>query len=229
MRKPKGYWKDWNNVELELREIMKHNHGLLPKNGKGIPSGSSLYQSLSTYHGGMQVVRERLGIARLKYCSTCGQVKDKSEFRYRTRSRSGKMEKFQDSECKQCNYQKVKDYRETDLGAAANICRFTKNRAKKKGWEYDLDREWVLDQLNAIGWKCQVTGTPFERIGKNFFDSWTSVSIDRIDSSKGYTKDNVQFVTAWVNKAKSNLPMDQFIAFCEAVVAKKGGQNGRVL
>ena len=36
-------------------------------------------------------------------------------------------------------------------------------------------------------------------------------SIDRIDSSKGYTPDNVQLIATWVNRAKNNLSEKDFI------------------
>ena len=35
-------------------------------------------------------------------------------------------------------------------------------------------------------------------------------SIDRIDSSKGYTPDNVQLISTWVNRAKNNLSEKEF-------------------
>lgn len=42
-------------------------------------------------------------------------------------------------------------------------------------------------------------------------------SIDRIDSSKGYTKENVRFITLMGNYAKSTYTDQQVIDFCIAV------------
>lgn len=45
-----------------------------------------------------------------------------------------------------------------------------------------------------------------------------SPSLDRIDGSKGYTKDNVQVVCSWYNIAKNEYSDEQMLAFCRAVV-----------
>lgn len=45
------------------------------------------------------------------------------------------------------------------------------------------------------------------------YKGWNA-SLDRIDSSKGYTKGNVQWVDRIINRIKMNLPDDYFIALC---------------
>ena len=47
----------------------------------------------------------------------------------------------------------------------------------------------------------------------------TNLSVDRIDSTKGYSKDNVQLVCMAANQMKNDLPMTEFIEMCEAVLA----------
>lgn len=53
----------------------------------------------------------------------------------------------------------------------------------------------------------------------------TNVSIDRIDSNKGYTKDNVQLVCSAINFMKSNLSLNDFIMYCESVINYKINKN----
>lgn len=43
------------------------------------------------------------------------------------------------------------------------------------------------------------------------------VSIDRIDSTKGYTKDNTQLVCDIVNRMKLDLPMNEFVILCKII------------
>ena len=43
-------------------------------------------------------------------------------------------------------------------------------------------------------------------------------SLDRIDSTKGYTIDNVQWVHKYINLMKHQLTQQQFIDFCKKVV-----------
>lgn len=44
-----------------------------------------------------------------------------------------------------------------------------------------------------------------------------TASIDRIDSSKGYIKGNIQIVHKTLNKMKLNMRDEEFIAICEEV------------
>ena len=44
-------------------------------------------------------------------------------------------------------------------------------------------------------------------------------SLDRIDSKKAYTIDNIQWVHKDINKMKSNLPEDRLLFLCEQIVA----------
>ena len=46
-----------------------------------------------------------------------------------------------------------------------------------------------------------------------------TASLDRIDSTKGYVKGNVQWVHKDINKLKSDFPQKEFIELCNKVVA----------
>lgn len=46
----------------------------------------------------------------------------------------------------------------------------------------------------------------------------SNLSVDRIDSSKPYTKENIQLVCMAVNQMKSDLDDITFYKFCEAIV-----------
>ncbi len=45
-------------------------------------------------------------------------------------------------------------------------------------------------------------------------------SVDRIDSSLGYTKDNIQFVCLIAQYAKHTFTQEELVSFCEAVTKK---------
>jgi hypothetical protein len=49
----------------------------------------------------------------------------------------------------------------------------------------------------------------------------TNLSIDRIDSKKGYIKDNIQFVCMAINQMKSDLTLDELYFFCENILKNK--------
>lgn len=44
-----------------------------------------------------------------------------------------------------------------------------------------------------------------------------TASLDRIDNTKGYTEDNVQWVHKIINKMKSDLTQEDFIMWCKRI------------
>ena len=63
------------------------------------------------------------------------------------------------------------------------------------------------------GNRCAYSGKELIWLIKNNY----STSIDRIDSDKGYTKDNVQLVAKIVNQAKNNLMHDEFLEMINTI------------
>lgn len=70
-----------------------------------------------------------------------------------------------------------------------------KRRAKEKNLSFNIEVEDII-----IPEKCPVFNTPFI-ISRN---SEQSPSLDRIDSSKGYVKGNIQVISRKANTIKSN-------------------------
>jgi hypothetical protein len=104
-----------------------------------------------------------------------------------------------------------KNYLSTLKGRLMDLVNKCSNRALKKQFECNIDFDFLLSLWNGQGGKCAVTnldmslmsGTPLK---KNGF----IVSVDRKDSSKGYTKDNVHLVCFAVNQIKSNFTDEEF-------------------
>ena len=67
-----------------------------------------------------------------------------------------------------------------------------------------LDFEWAWAKLVEQDFRCSLTGIAFTWGVKDP----TTLSIDRIDPSKGYTKENVRFVCWWVNAAMGTWGFD---------------------
>ena len=49
---------------------------------------------------------------------------------------------------------------------------------------------------------------------------YTNISVDRISSDDGYTRNNIRLVCWWVNMAKDTLEDDEFLIKCKAVVTQ---------
>jgi len=102
-------------------------------------------------------------------------------------------------------------------GAAMRRCR---NHLKKKRKEifFDLSREDFFEvfwnQVETLGGiYCVYTGVPMtHKRGKGRIR--TNISLDRIDNTRGYTKDNIVFCTAAFNDLKGSVT----IAACQKIL-----------
>ena len=91
-----------------------------------------------------------------------------------------------------------------------------KRSSKERGHLFDIGEEDVLACWIAQEGKCAYTGWDMSTISGDF----RVVSIERIDNSKGYLKDNFILVCWCANKARSTLPLDLFFELCKAVSSK---------
>jgi len=94
--------------------------------------------------------------------------------------------------------------------------RGAKSRAKRVGREYSLPKYWGADTYISQGGLCAISGL----VMRKPLSAWDArgPSIDRKDSSQGYTPENCHLVTLAVNRAKSEMSYNEFIEFCQAVV-----------
>lgn len=82
----------------------------------------------------------------------------------------------------------------------------TKSRAKRRGLTFDIDAAFVKKLLEPM--TCSVTG--MKLCHKDHHDpkdirKYNIPSIDRIDNTKGYTKDNIRVVSWWYNRSRSEM------------------------
>jgi hypothetical protein len=105
----------------------------------------------------------------------------------------------------------------TVQGRAGMLLHGARNRAVKENREFDL----IFDDIYVLvaAGTCPRTGflfdlAPHPELRRHPF----APSIDRIDSTKGYIRGNVQIVCNWYNLAKHELPEAEMLAFCQAVV-----------
>jgi len=104
-------------------------------------------------------------------------------------------------------------------GRAKFLHRSAKNRAKKFNLEFDLSLAKIIVTL-MLG-KCERTDiefdlTPAENTWRNPF----APSIDRVNSSLGYTNENVKVVVNMYNTGKGQHTDEEFIRFCHIVAQR---------
>lgn len=132
--------------------------------------------------------------------------------------------------CKQCSYKKElisnsKNKRD-DLGRHLSSlvygCRGrSKNTWKlggsQRGKECSITKEDLLELWYKQDGKCALSGISMENMingGYNIFNT----SVDRLDGSKGYIKDNVRLVCNKVNIMRSDMKDEELLMFCKAIV-----------
>lgn len=103
--------------------------------------------------------------------------------------------------CRKCSNVVYKDDRLLSRRLATTI-----QTAKRKKLEVTIDLDFIKDLLVKQDHKCYISKIPLSLESNSPY----SISFDRIDSSKGYTKDNVGLVVKFINVAKSNYSLTEF-------------------
>lgn len=156
-----------------------------------------------------------------KTCTKCLILKTKDAFAASTTRKSGLA-----SWCRECCRVYALDPRVTQVRKnrrnekyqsdmsfrAASIARSVYHRAAKIGVTFDLTKEWVEERLSS---GCAITGLPFSFSfgGRGAY----SPSVDRIDSSLGYTSSNCRLVLWSVNSALGTWGLEVFRPIADAI------------
>jgi hypothetical protein len=110
-------------------------------------------------------------------------------------------------------------YRESAKAKIALLLRMAKKRSERNGWEFDLTKEWITERIQRN--TCELSGQSFmfKNTTHNTHFNPYSPSIDRIDSSKGYTKDNCRVVLACINMGIGEWGLDTYLDTAAKVLA----------
>lgn len=96
-----------------------------------------------------------------------------------------------------------------------------KYKAAKRNIPFDLTIEFLDELLIKQDHLCVYTGLPID--AKTRYA--TTASLDRIDSAKGYTEDNVQFLHKNINFMKWELPEEKFFGFIDMIYERRHNNN----
>lgn len=160
------------------------------------------------------------------FCNKCKKWRPKSKFNIDTTSlhqnRGGVC-----SECKDCQReryykQRQRLFEDDELALRYKLqqaLKGTRRRSKEKNMYTDLTLDYLMYLWEKQKGKCALSGIDMTY---EFYKGRvnTNVSVDRIDSTKGYTKDNVWLVTMAANQMKNDLSMDDFLTLCKNILYK---------
>lgn len=107
--------------------------------------------------------------------------------------------------CKECNKIRGLEYSRDNQLSIYYKCK--KNNCKYSGIEFTL----TLEDISDIPQVCPVLGIPIELYQGSGLQGIrdNSATLDRIDPSKGYTKENVRWLSGRANRLKSNMTLDE--------------------
>lgn len=114
-----------------------------------------------------------------------------------------------------------KPYYRSVRGKAAGLVGGARRRATAAGYPCTITSAWVTEQFERQDGRCAYTGWKFDNTaaGKGRRANPRGMSLDRIDSTQGYTPENTRLVCWGVNQAKTDWLLDDFVAMCKAVAA----------
>ncbi len=95
---------------------------------------------------------------------------------------------------------------------SGNFFQSIKSSARNRKIEFNISIEYISNLLDKQNHKCILSGLDIHLIKDK-----ETASLDRIDSSRDYSIDNIQWVHKDINKIKSDLSLDKFYYYCELV------------
>ena len=155
----------------------------------------------------------------VRKCASCEKEKDISNFHTDKSHPSGLQ-----SSCKPCQTEKTKKCTSTLNGFIKKIYKDMYHNAKKRSKKLEI--ELTIEDIHELYIKqnglCAISGLKLTHETYSYKDkehiiNRLNISIDRINSNLGYTKDNIQLVTAIVNRMKTDLPDNEFIKICSII------------
>lgn len=128
--------------------------------------------------------------------------------------------------CKKCRTAGSGSYLWTGVGEiSGRLLNQIKQCAKKRNIEYNLSDDFLWKLFIRQNKRCAYTG--MDLILNSSHYSKNTASLDRIDSSKGYTNKNVIWVHKDVNIIKNRFDIEYLIGLCEKIYERRENIRNR--
>jgi hypothetical protein len=148
--------------------------------------------------------------------------KKKNKENYKKENNKKRYEKYKESYLKR-NFQN----RKTIRGRLYSLLSAAQSRARKNNLDINIDLNFLLSLYEKQNGKCKLTNLEFTFEPKGVETNYNpfNPSIDKIDHSKGYTKDNVRLVCTIVNLALNTFGEENFALMCQAYINHSKNTN----
>ena len=160
----------------------------------------------------------------MKLCSKCIELKDMGDFSKHRGSTDGLQiyckacKKIYEDTYREINTQRRNKLYQTIEGRFQRLLNSSRGRSKKKDIKFNIDLSFLLSLWEEQEGKCAISGEEM-RLDHNKVCKTlnASPSLDRIDPSLGYTRDNIQLTCSKINYMKGSMSMDVFINTCRLI------------
>lgn len=117
-------------------------------------------------------------------------------------------------QCRYCGFKNREQYNKKDVGEISlGYYNRIKHDAITRKLEFVVSQEFIWQLYQKQLGECALTGESIE-FGSTYNSKDRTASLDRIDSSKGYTESNVQWIHRNVNQMKWNFKQENFLQTC---------------
>jgi hypothetical protein len=141
-----------------------------------------------------------------KWCKICSGCGVEQEY---TRKDHAKQSYLADRQCRSCVAQLKGFSNNKPVGNKIRLFNKFSKSSKSRNIEWNLTLDEMFSSYNQ---KCNLTGWNIDISSKN-----CTASLDRIDNSKGYTPNNIQWVHSMVNMCKNKYDQKDFIKMCKNI------------
>ena len=146
------------------------------------------YSSVRAYRPPKAIDRDR------SECNKCGAATLNSEFPYIISKRDGRRLSY----CKDCRYKQSRENLKANPKAAWKD-KQSRLKNNRRGWDYNLPPDYLLNLWELQNEKCFYTDGPIVISSEVLREA---ASVDRVDTSLGYVKDNLVLCQKRVNSIK---------------------------
>ena len=148
----------------------------------------------------------------MKVCFKCKESKSLDLF-FRHKQTSDGYHSWCKSCCNAGNERSREKLNSTIEGRARVFLQNARKSAKKRGHVFDLEVKDIVDFWAQQDEICAYSGRKMTLVAGKI----NTVSIERIDSNSGYTKENTILVCQAVNRMKSDFSFSEFYDLCRDV------------
>lgn len=144
-----------------------------------------------------------------RWCSSCPSCGCEQAYTRKDHARQSSASGWR---CRKCCAHEKSFTNNAPVGPVRRMFNKYKRSACKRGISWSISFEEFDKSCKNI---CALSGWPL-----SYNNQKTTASLDRIDSSKPYSIDNVQWVHTMVNMCKNKYPQEMFIQMCRDISNK---------